>query len=685
MVEDVAASSPIFVEISAKRSVHFTYAKEEPDFFKIVATRVRATKEALEDVSDCILVLDMSGRIIDLNKKALTVFGRSGDNLVGRHLQTDDLSALDLSQPPANLAKVLLNKGRAFYVRTKNSHGQEFILECMPSIIKVHNKPSAIIIIARDVTERKRAEEALMESMEKEHFLADLIRNASIAIGVGYADGKLGMVNPAFEKLVGYSQEELQKINWAVVLTPPEYLEFEKAQLAKIHRTKKPLRYEKEYIRKDGSRVPIELVLHPFFGKNGKVTHYYAFITDITKRKKAEEKVRESEEKFRTLAEESPNMIFVNAKGRVVYANRRCEELMGYEKDEFYASDFDFLTLIAPEHKDTVKRAFATHTKGKEYYPYEYTLVTKSGHRIDAMITTKLITYEGSQAILGIISDITDRKKMETELRRYTEALEDLVEERTRKLKEAERLAAIGELATMVGHDLRNPLASMEYASYTLRTDYASNLDKDGLRMLEILEEDIGRSNKIVNDLLDYSAKIRLDLEITDIKSILEKTYRSLKIPENVKIMDLAKDKPKIEVDFLKIQRVFINVLKNAIDAMPNGGTLTIESKEANSSVEVTISDTGTGMSEETLRKLWTPLFTTKAKGMGFGLAISKRLIEAHGGNVSVQSELGKGTTFTITIPIEQQKDGPQTLKNPSNSDSQKCEKESLAMQKNKL
>jgi signal transduction histidine kinase len=257
--------------------------------------------------------------------------------------------------------------------------------------------------------------------------------------------------------------------------------------------------------------------------------------------------------------------------------------------------------------------------------------------------------------------DISERKKMEYDLKRYAKDLEGLVEERTRKLREAERFAVIGELATMVGHDLRNPLASMEYAFYYLRTNCVCDLGKDGLRMLKILEEDIGRSNKIINDLLDYSAKIRLDLEMTDIKSILKETYPFLKIPESIRIVDLAKDEPKIRVDFMKIQRVFVNVLKNAIEAMPDGGILTIESKKADGNVEVTVSDTGTGMSGETLRKLWGPLFTTKAKGMGFGLPISKRFIEAHGGNVSVQSELGKGTTFTMTIPTEQQQtDAPK-------------------------
>ena len=526
--KDIALPS-IVVNISTKKSIHISDTEGGPAFLNVVAARIRAIKDAFEGVSDCLIFLDMSGRILDLNKKAAQVFGRSRKELFGRHLRTGPVASRSASRQMTNFALVLAGRKDVLSIHTKNRKGREFILDCSRSIIRRGNKPVAIMVIGRDITESK----------------------------------------------------------------------------------------------------------------------------------KAEERIKESEEKFRTLAEESPNMIFVNAKGHIVYANRKCEELMGYTKKELYASNFDFLTLVAPEHREAASRAFCVHTGG-EYPPNEYKLITKDYRSIDAIVTTKLIAYEGSQATLGIVVDITERKRMETELRRYTKDLEGVVEERTRKLKEAERLATIGELATMVGHDLRNPLASMEYASYNIRTSCASNLDKDGLRMLRILEEDIDRSNKIVNDLLDYSANIRLDLEITDIKSILKQTYRSLIVPEHIKIVDLARDQPKIEVDFAKIQRVFTNILKNAIEAMPEGGTLTVNGKEANDEIEVTISDTGTGMSEETLKRLWKPLFTTKAKGMGFGLAICKRLIEAHNGSVSVWSGLGKGTTFTIIIPARQQKDVPK-------------------------
>jgi PAS domain S-box-containing protein len=138
---------------------------------------------------------------------------------------------------------------------------------------------------------------------------------------------------------------------------------------------------------------------------------------DISKHKRAEGALRESEEKFRSVTEQSPNMIFINKKGKVVYCNKKCEEVMGYSQEEFYNPNFDFFDLVVKESKKTVKSSFAKHLKGQEVEPYEYRLVTKGGDELDAIITTKLIQYEGDTAILGIVTDITRRKKMENALR----------------------------------------------------------------------------------------------------------------------------------------------------------------------------------------------------------------------------------------------------------------------------
>lgn len=149
---------------------------------------------------------------------------------------------------------------------------------------------------------------------------------------------------------------------------------------------------------------------------------------DITERKHAEKALKESEEKFRMLAEKSPNMIFINRKGRIVYANQKCEEVMGYRREELYAPDFDFFSMIAPESIGVIKSSFQKHMKEKDVAPYEYSLITKTGKKIDAIITTKLISYGDESAILGIITDNTDRKQAEEALRKSEEKYRHLVE-----------------------------------------------------------------------------------------------------------------------------------------------------------------------------------------------------------------------------------------------------------------
>ena len=155
----------------------------------------------------------------------------------------------------------------------------------------------------------------------------------------------------------------------------------------------------------------------PWRDEKGNIIGLFGISKDITDLKRAEKSLGESEGKFKNLAEQSPNMIFINSRGRVVYANQKCVETMEYELDEFYAADFDFLKLIAPEYLPLIKRNFGKHMAGEEVSPYEYALISKSGERIEVIITTKLIDYGGEGAILGIVTDITERKLAEKNLR----------------------------------------------------------------------------------------------------------------------------------------------------------------------------------------------------------------------------------------------------------------------------
>jgi single-stranded-DNA-specific exonuclease len=197
---------------------------------------------------------------------------------------------------------------------------------------------------------------------------------------------------------------------------------------------------------------------------------------ETIERKRTEDKLQESEEKFRNLSENSPNMIFINKRGRVGYANKKCEELMGYKREEFYSPDFDFFTLIAPECRDLIKKSFSKHGKGKEVTPYEYTLITKEGKRIEAILTTKLIQYEGEKAILGTVTDITEHKKAERKIRSERELYRSIARaaNRSRTVEELCELALNGiqkvikyDLAdVMVYHESENALSSVAQVGF---------------------------------------------------------------------------------------------------------------------------------------------------------------------------------------------------------------------------
>jgi two-component system cell cycle sensor histidine kinase/response regulator CckA len=226
-------------------------------------------------------------------------------------------------------------------------------------------------------------------------------------------------VNDRALEVYGYTHDEILNLKISDLhITKPDDL----SEQLKLDIEQNGATFESIHRRKDGRTFPIELSVHPIEIEGKKF--YQGIIRDITERKEAEEILRESEEKFRTFAEQSPNMIFINRKGRVVYANAKCEELLEYTKEEFYSPDFNFLDITALESLELVKNYFGKHLKGEEVPAYEYTVLTKQGRRIDAIITTKLILFENENAILGIITDISERMKAEESLLKFRLGIE---------------------------------------------------------------------------------------------------------------------------------------------------------------------------------------------------------------------------------------------------------------------
>lgn len=347
--------------------------------------------------------------------------------------------------------------------------------------------------------------------------------------------------------------------------------------------------------------------------------------------------LRKSEEKLRGIFDVSRDAVaLTDLKGNMVDCNPATSRMHGHpSKAELIGKNG--LELIAPKDQQRAMENMRRTVEQGETENIEYTLLTKDGREFPAEVSASVIrdTKGNPQFFVTVTRDITERKLME------------------QQLFKSERLAAIGELAAMVGHDLRNPLTGISGAAYYLKTKFGQKMDANGKEMLAIIEKDIGYSNKIINDLLEYSGETKLDLTESNLRSIVKEALSVVKVPKNIQVVNLTEDHPKMEVDVDKLKRAFVNIIRNAVDAMPNGGRFTIKSKRSEASLEIAFTDTGVGMKKGSLEKLFTPLFTTKARGMGFGLAICKRFIEAHGGKISVKSTSGKGTTFIITIPIK--------------------------------
>jgi PAS domain S-box-containing protein len=374
--------------------------------------------------------------------------------------------------------------------------------------------------------------------------------------------------------------------------------------------------------------------------EDGNITHYQGIVLDFTD-------IKEAEEKFRNLAEQSPNMIFINKKGRVVYVNQRCEEIMGYKRDEFYAPDFDFFTLIAPESKEIVKKNFMIHINCKEVEPYEYRIITREGKKLDSIITSNLIDYEGDRAILGIVTDITDRKNIEKER-------ETLIAELEAKNAELERFTY------SVSHDLKSPLITIKGFLGLLEKDVArgdtNKMKTDITRIANATDQ----MKSLLDELLELSRIGRLlnPPEELSLGNLVRETIETLSgsITERKVKIEILPELPIIYGDRTRLLEVYQNLIDNAVKFMGDQSDPRIEIGACKDGKETIfyVKDNGLGINPRYQEKIFS-LFEkldSEAEGTGVGLALTKRIIELHGGRIWVESEgLGRGSTFCFTIP----------------------------------
>jgi PAS domain S-box-containing protein len=383
---------------------------------------------------------------------------------------------------------------------------------------------------------------------------------------------------------------------------------------------------------------------------------------DITERKKAEEEMQESENRLNRSQEIAHlgSWELDLVKNKLSWSDE-VYRIFGLKPQEFGATYDAFLQAVYSEDREAVDAAYSGSLReGRDTYEIE--------HRVERKLTGEIrIVYEKCEHFrdqngriirsVGMVQDITDRKMMEAKLEEYSKHLENLVEERTKQLKDSERLAAIGATAGMVGHDIRNPLQSITSDVYLAKTELGSTSEseekKNALESLEEIEKSVSYINKIVADLQDFARPLSPRFEEIDFEQTVHSVLAHLNIPGNVIVKhSVRKDFPKLNTDPSYLQRIIANLANNAIQAMPKGGKLTISAVSKNGRAMISVEDNGEGIPDEVRARMFTPLVTTKSKGQGFGLSVVKRFTEALGGAVTFESEVGKGTKFTIELPI---------------------------------
>jgi len=227
------------------------------------------------------------------------------------------------------------------------------------------------------------------------------------------------------------------------------------------------------------------------------------------------------------------------------------------------------------------------------------------------------------------------------------------------KLIVAEKLATIGKLAGIVSHEIRNPLAVIKNSSYFLNLKLGKKADKTIKRHLKILQEEVDKSNRIISDIIDFARLKPPEMKRVDINKMVRKILSRHHIPKGVSVeTSFEKKLDKVYADPPQLERVFPNIILNALQSMPKGGKLEVNTARAGEYAAISFKDTGNGISAKNMERIFEPLFSTKATGVGLGLATCKNIIETHGGRIEVESEEGKGTTFTIKLPIKNEKGG---------------------------
>ncbi|MBW2039735.1 MAG: PAS domain S-box protein [Deltaproteobacteria bacterium] len=511
-----------------------------------------------------------------------------------------------------------------------------------------------------DITEHKRFEERLKAS-EKRY--RELFQRVGEGLFISTPDGKFVDCNQALLDMLGYeSKEEFLKIDIAedLYVNPGERKIFQK----RMEQDGYVKEWEVEFKRKDRGKIMVLLSAHAIRDKEGKIVGYEGINIDITQRKKLERELREANDFLKNLIESSVDgIIAADIKGNLIIFNKGAEALIGYKADEVIGK-MHITQLYPPGVAKEVMQKLRSPDYGGagKFTGSQFNVVNKEGENIPIYLSAAIV-YEGGKEVasVGIFTDLRPRIAMEKKL-----------QDTQLQLLQSEKLRSLGEMAAGVAHEVNNPLGGILIYASLLMEDLSP--DDPKREDLGKIVQEATRCKEIIKSLLEFSRQSSPKMELTDVNRAITNGLLFLENQATFHNIEIKKELdpflPPIWGNAGQLKQVFMNIMVNAADAMHGRGTLSIKTffSEDRDNVIIEFTDTGEGIPEDILPRIFDPFFTTKdlSKGTGLGLSMSYGIVEEHKGRIEVDTEMGRGTTFRVVLPVEYEEAASQeNARNP--------------------
>jgi PAS domain S-box-containing protein len=536
-----------------------------------------------------------------------------------------------------------------------------FVLNSAAPIRDAQGRISGAAVAIRDITELRAAEEALRES---EGRFRSLFRNATVGIYRTTPAGRIEFANPALIKMLGYdSFADLARRNLEECGFEPEYPRSSFRQ--KLEREGAIQGLEATWVRKDGTGLRVRESARCIRDAAGTIRWYEGIVEDISERKRTENALRDSEQKFATTFRLGPaamTIVDVENGFRIIDANNQFEQATGYSRNELVGRSALELGILPPGEHARAQELF--HAEGR-VHNLEVQLGTKSGEIRTALLSSEAVEIDGQRCAITCILDITERNRAEEERERLQQ-----------QLAHAQKLESVGRLAGGIAHDFNNLMSAiLMYAESALKE---LERGKSAAGSVTAIRDAAEKAIAVGRQLMVFSSKKVLQTEVLDLNAVIGENLKLMQrlIREDIKVSFQPGSRGSlVKADRGQLGQVIMNLAVNSRDAMPQGGTFTIETADVEVEeadvernpdakpgpyVMLTVTDTGVGMDKETRSRAFEPFFTTKAvgKGTGLGLPVVYGIVKESGGFITVASEPGEGTEFRIYLPAAQ---GPAT------------------------